>query len=355
MAALIDLLSPYPILENVVCVLPLGDLFRLSKTNSAIRAALHGFEPAQSSAVRPNLWIGQHETPFWKNLKAKSLLLCSETQHTRGDRIRGCLMCSLPVCEACIIKASFGKRDEKTFQHRTRSLCPGCYDLQTPHKELSLKGMSIKRSIHSLGVPTCICTAKDGHLCLKCKTEQKSDLQAKLSQCYGKGCWERQPGGFSGRICLWCDLRLPGERSRAEARRDYDKRHLLAKAHSSYEHPPEDEVIFTAEQEAIWWAEEERFRELRAVERQRRVTASLAEDERWRRSEDLRRSDSMLYPPPLVIRHETDHVAETFGRQRPDSATSTLVEQGGSVPPSYESCNLNATVEESQGNLGSTL
>ena len=43
MAPLLDLLSQYPILENLVSVLPLGDLFNLSKTNSNFRAALHGF------------------------------------------------------------------------------------------------------------------------------------------------------------------------------------------------------------------------------------------------------------------------------------------------------------------------
>ena len=50
MASLLDLLSPYPILETLVSVLPLGDLFNLSKTNSSFRAALHGFPVS----FRPN-------------------------------------------------------------------------------------------------------------------------------------------------------------------------------------------------------------------------------------------------------------------------------------------------------------
>ncbi|KAL2059627.1 hypothetical protein ABVK25_000920 [Lepraria finkii] len=364
MAALLDLLSPYPILENLVSMLPLGDLFSLSKTNSAFRAALHGFQLARSNGespfttpVRPTLCIGQHETLFWRNLNAKSPGLFSESQHTRGDKNRGCLMCAMPVCEACIIKASFGKRDEKTFQHRTRSLCPECYNSETPHIEQSLKEVKGKRPIHSLSdtEPTCICTAKDGHLCLKCKTEQKSDLETKLSRCYGEGCSKTKPCGFSGRVCLWCDLRLPGERSRAEARRDYDKRHLLARTHSSFERPPEDEIIYPAEQEAIWQAEEERFRELSAVSEQRRTTASTAEDERWRRSEALRCSDSMFYPPPPVVRHRTDHIAESSGRQRSDSTASILVERDQPILPSYGTCSLGATAEESQGNLDSTV
>ena len=357
MTSLTDLLSPYPIVVNLASVLPLGDLFNLSKTNSILRAALHGFKVPQSNGnprlnipVRPTLFIGQHETPFWRNLKGKSLLLCSESQHTRGDKVRGCLMCSMPVCEACIIKASFGKRDEKTFQHRTRSVCPECYESGNPHIEQLLECTKGKKPLQNLSDTdtTCICTAKDGHLCLKCKTEQKTNLEAKLSKCYGEGCSETKPGGFSGRICLWCDLRLPTERSRAEARRDYDKRHLLARSHSSYERPPEDEIVDPAEQQAIWRAEEERFQELRAVSHHRETTAQAAEDERWRRSEALRRSDSMYYPPPPVVRSRTDGFAESSRRQRSDSTVTTLVERDQSILPSYESCKEDTTMEEGQ-------
>lgn len=330
MASLLDLLSPYPILETLVSALPLGDLFNLSKTNSLFRAALRGFPiPATvrgqlkgksraTAEIRPTLQIGEHDTIFWRNLKARSPLLCSEPQHTRGDKIRGCRMCSMPVCEACIIKASFGKRNENTFQSRTRSLCGHCYDTGNPHKlePLGSEGPTSPpfRSLRRTQW-TCLCTAKDGHLCLQCKTEQK---QFDIDECFGEGCSDMKAGGFQSRVCLWCDLRLPGERSRAEARRDYDKRHLLARTHSSVERPAEeddddDDLEDPSEQRALWDSllpsasagqesstskvkapaydladdpfERQRREELDAVSTKRQWTAATADDWRWYRAE----------------------------------------------------------------------
>ena len=236
-------------------------------------------------------------------------MLCSELNHTRGNNIRGCLMCSMPVCEACIIKESFGKRDEKTFQHRTRTLCSDCYDSETPHIEQALKpGMEGKDVIHRLRKTwsTCVCTPKEGYLCLRCKIEQRSKMAVKLARCYGQGCTRTQLGGFPGRICLWCDLRLPGERSRAEARRDYDARHLLARSHSSFERPVDEEFVSSAQvkKNLIYMAER---------------------DERLRRFEALPRPKSTFYPPPPVIRQRTDNAAESNGRQHYVATSSNLV------------------------------
>ena len=256
-------------------------------------------------------------------------------------------MCSMPVCEACIIKESFGKRDEKTFQHRTRTLCSDCYDSDTPHIEQTIKpGMKGKNAV----LPTCICTPKEGHLCVRCKIEQRSKLAVKLARCYGQGCTRTQPGGFPGRVCLWCNLRLPGNRSRAEARRDYDARHLLARSHSSFEHPVDEELVHPEQQEQIWRMEEERFRELRNLSAQRQHTAERVEDERWNRTEALRRSDSMFYPPPPLIRHRTDNAAESNLRQRYMATSSTLVGGDRSPLPSYESSlfSTDTAVEGSQ-------
>ena len=260
-------------------------------------------------------------------------------------------MCSMPVCEACIIKESFGKRNEKTFQHRIRSLCPECYDSETPHIEQTLKhGMKGKNAIHSMidSEPTCTCTAKDGYLCLRCKNEQKYKLDVKLARCYGQGCVNKQPGRFPGRICLWCDLRLRGERSRAEARRDYDARHLLARTLSSFEHLEEVELILPADQAQIWHMEEERFQELRRISEGRQRLAAIAEDERWRHTDALRRPDSMFYPPPPTIRRGMDDVAESSGRQCSRSTAPTMVERWQSALPSYGSSlvSLNSTRKE---------
>ena len=247
----------------------------------------------------------------------------------------------MPVCEACIIKESFGKRDEKTFQHRTRTLCSDCYDSETPHIEQTLKpGMKGKDAILS----TCICTPKEGHLCLRCKIEQRSKLEAKLATCYGQGCRRTQPGGFPGRVCLWCNLRLLGNRSRAEARRDYDARHILARSHSTYEHPVDEE------QEQIWRMERERCRVLNNLSYRRRDTAESAEDARWDQTEALRRFDSMFYPPPPVIRQRADNAVESNGRQQYMASSSTLVGGDQSPLPNYESSlfSTDTAVEESQ-------
>lgn len=250
-------------------------------------------------------------------------------------------MCSMPVCEACIIKESFGKRDEKTFQHRTRTLCPECYDAGTPHIDQTIKpGMKGKNTIHSLSETgsTCICTPKDGHLCLKCKIEQRSNLAVKLTRCYGQGCTWTRPEGFSGRTCLWCDLRLPSERSRAEARRDYNARHLLARSHSSFEHRVDEELVFPKEQERIWRMEEERFRELRNLSARRQRTGESFEQQRWQRSEALRRRpDSMYYPPPPMERQKASNAAENNERQGYLSAFPSFVGREPPPLPSYES------------------
>ena len=370
MASLLGLLHSYPILENLVTVLPLGDLFNLSRTSSTIRAALHGFsvqflqKPSLSEAVRPALSIGSHNTSYWKNLKAKSPLYCSEPQHTKGDKVKGCLMCSMPVCEACIIKASFGRHDENTFPSRIRSLCVDCFNLGNPHREISsLDGKGNTTQTSYLRRTECTCTAKDGHLCLKCKTKQNAKLDCRGNQCFGMGCSTSKTDYFGGRVCLWCNHPLPHERSRAESRRIYDARHLLARRHSSYDQSPkegpENDVIDTAEQEAIWNSsdftssatarmpspkkanvkDDDRFevarkQELQRVSKRRQYIAAAEEEQRWYRSETLRRSESECHaPPPIGIPGPVVSLAAP-------SSIGALIRtaEDDSSPPSYESC-----------------
>lgn len=365
MSSLLDLLWAYPILENLVAVLPLGDLFNLSKTNSVFRAILHGFpirsvkEPSLPTELRPFLSIGRHNTLQWKNLKAKSPLCCSEPQHTRGAKIKGCLMCSMPVCEACVIKASFGKRDENTFPNRTRSLCVECFDSGNSHQEISLKDGQKTVLTPYLMRTECVCTAKDGHLCLRCKTKQNSSLGTR-DKCYGMRCLKSKADGFGGRVCLWCGLSLPRERSRAESRRDYDVRHLLARTHSSYDQTSpadaEERVIDPAEPEAVWASrserttppkkakavaydrfEAERRRELEVISERRRFTASALEEERWRRSEASRGSGPICRASPPT--------RASFIRS--DSTASTLAPEDGSPLPSYDSSILQSSQRRS--------
>ena len=62
-------------------------------------------------------------------------------------------------------------------------------------------------------------------------------MATRLNVCFGEGCLATpdDPGAFEGRVCLWCDLPLPGGRSRAQSRRDYDARYFLARVHSTYD------------------------------------------------------------------------------------------------------------------------
>ena len=375
MPSLIALLCAYPVLENLVAVLPIGDLFNLSKANSTCRAVLHGFpissisNPSSPKVVRPALSIGRHNTSHWRNLKIKSLLCCSEPQHTRGAKIKGCLLCSMPVCEACIIKASFGKHDENTFANRTRSLCVECFDSGNSHQESSLNGEEKIVLTSSLIRTECICTARDGHLCLRCKTKQNSNVEIRTNQCYGIGCSKSKSDSFGGRVCLWCDLPLPRERSRAESRRDYDARHLLARTHSSYKQTAgevaEDESIDSAEPETVRTSspltppasertsspkkgkavlydpfEDERRRELERVSERRLFTAWGLEEERWRRSEILRRSNSMCRapPPPKMQGTILSLSAENSPLCPSDSIASVQPSEDDLSPPSYDSC-----------------
>ena len=345
MASLLDIILMRPIQEALVYKLPLGDLLNLSKTNSTFRAALHGFDFGRQDQEllsfahsRPEIRIGQHNTLYWKHCKSRCLLLCSEPHHVRGENVRGCRMCSMPVCEACIIKASFGKRNQRTFWNRTRSLCPDCYKLGNVHRERLMEenGVKILPTHFDPEEPMCICTAKDGHLCNKCELKQKLDARENLDQCHGEGCLRAKEGGFAGRVCLWCNLRLSDDHDRAAARRDYDSRHLLARSHSSYERPLDEEW---AEREEIWDSspheakprpldlfEEQRQRVLSEVSTRRKLTIDTAEEERWRRSESFRGPEAFKRPHPL-LRQRATPIPESASWQDTDSMAPTLVER----------------------------
>ncbi len=265
MAVLLDLLSPYPILENIVSSLTIGDLFNLSKVNSVYRSTLHGFEgscfgerrPIANRGVRSALQIGFHRTVFWENLKRRSQLRCSEPHHIRGTSPTGCLLCSAPVCEACIIKASFAKRNENTFQNRHRPLCFQCWDTGKQHMKHSIQvvGTIPRKSYPDQAAEGefCTCTARNGHLCLACKTEQNNMNGPET--CYGQDCPNSNPEGnaisMEGRVCLWCSRQLPGSRSRAESRRNYDARYLFARSISSYDRSSDDQDLDTFEEQRM--------------------------------------------------------------------------------------------------------
>lgn len=144
------------------------------------------------------------------------------------------------------------QRGEKTFENRHRALCAICWHRgnftkkhpvcrpghdqgfqvgETPYRELAAGGFF------------CTCTAKDGHICQRCKNEQNSAASMEMKLCFGLNCnnsSQLRPIGSPARICLWCCRPLPLKHFLAESRREYDARHMLARSHSSYERPEDN-------------------------------------------------------------------------------------------------------------------
>ena len=246
MPVLLNLLSIYPILEELVPHMGLGDVIRLSRVNSQYRAVMHGFElPATDES--PRLQIGEHRTALWGSLKSKSVLRCAESQHKPTKHtIRSCRICSFPVCEACVIRDSFSKPNEMTFHNRSRKMCAKCWSTGR-HQKRQLLGQGSREcgdgpDLAGAG-DICACSARDGHLCLECKTIQNAKSGDEIGKCYGEACKGFLDGTEIRSVCLWCDLALPDGPRRAASRRQYDIRHLHARSHSTYERPKEPESV----------------------------------------------------------------------------------------------------------------
>lgn len=224
----------------------LGDVVRLSRASSQYRAVLHGFElPAKDES--PRLQIGEHRTALWESLKSKSVLRCAETHHRQTKHtIRSCRICSFPVCEACVIRDSFSKPNELTFHNRSRKLCAKCWATGR-HQKRQLLDQGPRECEYGLGLSgagdVCACSARDGHLCLECKTIQNTKSADEIGKCYGEACQVSLNETELGRVCLWCNLALPDGLQRAASRRQYDIRHLHARSHSAYEQPRAPESV----------------------------------------------------------------------------------------------------------------
>ncbi|KAI9738658.1 MAG: hypothetical protein M1834_008163 [Cirrosporium novae-zelandiae] len=244
MPTLLDVVSIYPIASSLAENLPVGSLIRLSRASSSYRLALHGFlvaelpnKPDVQISRRSELFLGGHETSYWKLLKSKSLNDCSEPRHTKGNNIRACKLCSIPVCDACIVRASFQKskcKSENTFSNRCRHLCKECWSAGNPHRGRRILDSKADKVLY-FKKNTCECSAKDIWLCIECKTKQNEDVDSRGSRCWGEGCCDAvtDENMDSRRICLWCDLPLHGKPTRQEMRRQYDSRHLQARHNSS--------------------------------------------------------------------------------------------------------------------------
>lgn len=166
------------------------------------------------------------------------VLLCWDPQHTKGYVSKGCLRCTLPTCDACVIKNAYGKQDS-TYADRRRLVCVECWS-RSEHPEIQLNRLQSRPQVsyakRAEFEEFCQCTALDGWLCSRCKTEQYSGLGTELEQCVTEGCSQKpQHNFFGGRMCLWCDMPMRGRKSLGEARREYDSLHLRARAYSACE------------------------------------------------------------------------------------------------------------------------
>ncbi|EXJ68279.1 uncharacterized protein A1O5_08894 [Cladophialophora psammophila CBS 110553] len=225
-----SLLSLWPIASTLSQHLPVGDLITLARLNVALRSLLHGFEPLEedtsvppedSRFVRTGLNVGHHATPYWQRLKNQSPFECSSRIHTKGPQPKPCRYCSRPICDACIVRSSFARGHENTFQNRVRYLCKNCWDSGNPSRtqRFPLAGPSESTSKRKWYDPDgstrdyCACTLKDdGWLCLECKDSQNWDaISCADRECHGQDCKESLDADDKDRrrICLWCNKGLP--------------------------------------------------------------------------------------------------------------------------------------------------
>ena len=234
-------IRPWPIASRLASYLPAGDLISLARTDSSLRAALHNFpsppnEPHVSGAVRDSLYIGCHETLYWRRLKATAPFLCSSPTHTKGVDKHPCRYCSKPICEACVVKSSFGK-GEKTYANRVRYLCKTCWTSGNIHrsKRFAARPADVERlAVRDLErynfAPGkgefCSCSNKDGWVCSPCKEMQNTEAKSSGERlCFGQGCNEQLVDDkIRRRICLWCDMPMLPGRPSMESRVAFDQK-----------------------------------------------------------------------------------------------------------------------------------
>ncbi len=153
---------------------------------------------------------------------------CSEPYHTRGPSPKPCRICSLPVCEGCIVKTSFVKEDVTLHMCRAH-FCAGCWISGKPNREC--------RPPESLDVRNesfCECSTQDKWLCHRCKHARKPFSGSPVIHCEGPDCSTiMEPGCCGGITCLLCGRESqPG---RELSQREYDSTHLFARFFSAFD------------------------------------------------------------------------------------------------------------------------
>lgn len=253
---LLSVVRQWPVARNIAEHLPAGSLINLARSSASLRSVLHGFDMSttvercveadlQAHAAaddvideihsRQVLHIGAHRTHYWEGLKRAAPFTCSSKTHTKGDKTRSCLFCSMPTCESCIVKHSFGK-NESTFKNRCRFMCQRCWNIGNVQKERRYSGRSTATNKYSHKSAAtdrqyCTCTSKDGWVCNDCKEKQNVEARVDGAKvCVGQGCGSTlEEDKYRRKICLWCDKPVPRGRASMESRIAFDQKLMDAR------------------------------------------------------------------------------------------------------------------------------
>ncbi|KAI5853194.1 hypothetical protein DFP73DRAFT_33238 [Morchella snyderi] len=176
------MLSQFSIVKRFACFLTTGDLIQLSRTSTTVRETL------------------LQSPEYWSELLALTSLVCSENTHIKGENVKNCVICSMPVCETCIVKSDF-HGTSGTFLNRIRTFCDSCWS--------ATNFSHPPNSPHTSAPPLCLCVAKDGWLCSHCRSTERTELLENKYTCATDGCDEPHGNSEKQRVCTWCRLPLP--------------------------------------------------------------------------------------------------------------------------------------------------
>jgi len=180
------LFSHYTVVTELAKMITTGDLIQLSRTSSTIRETL-----LQSRA-------------HWERLVSLTSLDCSERDHIKGEKIKGCRICSMPVCETCIVRADFFGQNG-TYSNRIRTFCDTCWSA-TDFSDTDLTPQDL---VNYAAPVLCECVAKDGWLCSSCRAIERSELVYNKRVCATDGCDNPHNSSEKHRVCTWCQHPLP--------------------------------------------------------------------------------------------------------------------------------------------------
>ena len=222
---LTSVLTPWLVAATVAEYLSVGDLIQLARSCTALRATFHGFFSPDSpipGRVRSSLQIGNHQTSGWRTLKSRATLGCVSVGHRSRQQheTRPCRLCSIPVCQACIVRVSFSKPLRRTYPDRVRYMCTDCWELGNPQRKRKFTTPQERQMTAYVDEGVCECTPREIWVCSTCQDEQEQGARKDVSTCFGDGCLEKlDVVKYKTSICIWCDkpVKLAQPRSAVEA------------------------------------------------------------------------------------------------------------------------------------------